>query len=159
MLEILGSALAVKAVEFLLLKPAEGALQSIGSDVYKSTFDRFKGFFAYKFSGRTEFQHAETKPQDLIKAVEQEILSNRDFEKELSSLVSDLQRVIEVGNDSSTTNTSQRDNGISISDSDLRNVDMSTDSSKSADDSSVLIDGNNSGNISISAPARDSFRI
>ncbi len=152
MLEILGTALASKAVEFVVGKAAEGALQSIGSDAYKVALKKLNGFFSYKFGDCPELENADSDPAALVAVVEQKILSDKELEKDLSKLVLELQKVVAMTQGDSTQ-ISQGEENISIVDSTLQNVNQSKNS---AQNSSVAMGGGNSGNININRG--DSFR-
>ena len=86
-------ALASAAVGFFLKQSAEAITKEIGKDVYKTTLEKLKGFFSYKFAGKPELTQAETEPTGLVKLVAEEAANDPTFKLELEKLVQQLQEL------------------------------------------------------------------
>ncbi len=91
MLEVVLTQLAGTAVNFLIPKMAEGAVQAIGSDAYKVALEKLKGFFSYKFAGKQELAQVENNPDGLVSLVTEEASRDTAFKNELEQLVKMLQ--------------------------------------------------------------------
>lgn len=87
------AALAQSAVSFLLAKAAEGGAQALGSDAYKTAIEKLKGFFSYKFAGRSELSEAQSNPTKLTALIAQEASKDAGFKSELENLVKTLQQL------------------------------------------------------------------
>ncbi|MCY6494329.1 hypothetical protein [Leptolyngbya sp. GGD] len=141
MLEIAAATLAQTAIGFLLGKAAEGALQTAGSDAYKTALQKLKGFFDYKFGDKQELANANSCPDALIKIVEQELKNDPRLAEDLGQLVAQLQQIT----GESPTMINQGSNSNAIVDSAVSNSDLSDNSINA----SSLQASNNSGTISI----------
>ncbi|NMG20332.1 hypothetical protein [Brasilonema bromeliae] len=110
--------LAQLAVNFFLGKALEGALQSIGSDAYKASIERLRGFFQWKFAGKPELTQAIENPKALEALVEKKATEEEDFRKELEKLVAELQEAIK---NTSASGTNYNNVG-SITEQDIESV-------------------------------------
>jgi hypothetical protein len=115
---MLDIALAQAAVGFFLTKVAEGSARAIGDDTYKASLEKLKGFFSYKFAGKSELEQAKADPKKLIELVAKEISSNTDFKKELENLVISLQHQSSEAN----TGNNTYQNVDSVADFDVSNT-------------------------------------
>ena len=118
MLETIATGLALKAVNFLLGKPLEKATeaiaQSVGNDIYKASLKKVKLFFADKFYERPELENVKANPDDLVKAVENEIRNSKEFELELSKLVLEHEKSMGIPLVVQETPETLMDRGFSI---------------------------------------------
>jgi hypothetical protein len=92
------TALASAAVSFILTKAAEGAVQSVGSDVYKITIEKLKCLLGSKFMGQPEFDQVEQNQDGLIKLITDEIQKKPSFKTDLEELVNQLKSFSEPKN-------------------------------------------------------------
>ena len=126
---IVETALATAAVNFILAKTAEGALQTIGSDIYKISVEKLKCLLGSKFMGQPEFAQVEQNPQALIRLIEEEIQKKPSFKTDLEELVNQLKSL----SDPKTNEGSS-----------YRNVDSAMNSDISGDVSNSNISGRDS---------------
>ena len=99
---LVGGILAKTAVDFLFPKVAEGALQAVGSDAYKSALKKLKGFFEYKFGDRPELDKGEANPEALTTLVTQSLESNEEMRRDLAQLVTEIQKLSAVDTQASS---------------------------------------------------------
>jgi hypothetical protein len=100
---VIEAALAQAAVGFLATKAAEGVAKELGADAYKSALAKLKGFFSYKFAGRTELDEVHNNPSSLIALVTEQAAHDTAFKSDLKNLVDTLQKLTgESGHESTT---------------------------------------------------------
>jgi hypothetical protein len=87
--------LAKAAVGFLVSKVADGALQSAGQDAYKISMEKLKGFFSYKFAGKTELSEVHANPNQLVALVTEQATNDSEFKIELEKIVRSLNSAAE----------------------------------------------------------------
>ena len=131
---LIGGALAKTAVDFLFPKVAEGALQAVGSSAYNGALNKLKGFFAYKFGDRPEFDEGGADPEALTTLVTQSLESSEEMQKDLAQLVAEIQKLsamdpqvssqVMQGNDSSSVG--QNSGNIDLSRTSFDNINVST---------------------------------
>ena len=125
---LVGGILAKTAVDFLFPKVAEGALQTVGSDAYKSALKKLKGFFEYKFGDRPELDKGEANPEALTTLVTQSLESNEEMRKELAQLVTEIQKLSTVDPQASSQ-VMQGNESSSVVGQNSGNIDQSRTSS------------------------------
>ena len=138
--------LAKTAVDFLFPKVAEGALQAVGSDAYKGALKKLKGFFAYKFGDRPEFDKGEADPEALTTLVTQSLESSEEMRKDLAQLVAEVQKLSAVDTQSSSQ-VMQGNEGSSVGAQNSGNIDQSRTSFGNVNVSTG--NGKNSSNVNI----------
>ena len=118
---LVAGTLAKMAVDFILPKVVDGALQAVGGDAYKAALKKLKGFFAYKFGEHDELEAVETNPDALIDLVTQSLESDEDMAKDLSNLVFELQKISNAAS-SSSSQVMQGKNSSSLIDQNNSNI-------------------------------------
>ena len=148
--------LAKMAVDFIFPKVADGALQAVGGDAYKAGLKKIKGFFAYKFGEHDELETAESNPDALVALVTRSLENDDDMAKELSKLVSDLQKISAAASPSSQVTQGDNSNSL-IGQNSTIIEDSNVDQSRTSFEHINVTSGQDSGDVNIGNRG-DSFR-
>jgi hypothetical protein len=132
-------ALAQAAVGCLVTKATEGAVQTLGVDAYKAALEKLKGFFSYKFAGRSELNEVQTNPSSLTSLVAEQVANDTAFKNELENLVNALQKLSDGKNSTGTSYT----NVDAIADIDINSVSGSNVAGRDAIAGNQLSGGQN----------------
>lgn len=96
------AAVVQSAVSFFIGKAVEGVAKDAGGDAYKTTLEKLKGFFSYKFAGKPELTQAKENPEGLVSLITEEASRDETFRSDLEKLVLILQELADSSQSAST---------------------------------------------------------